>query len=132
MGFSILLSIFWFYEKWSAEKRFDNAFRGRKSLSTEAFYTKFFKHQNVPKQIVYGVKQVLEEQLSADLSKLSAEDDFSKNLGFFWEFDSLADVEIIIALEEKFNIKIQDSEAEKTYTVSDIVHLVWMKLEKQA
>jgi len=132
IGFSILLSLFWFYEKWSAEKRFDNAFRGRKKLSAEAFYTEYFKNKNIPKQIVYGVKQVLEEQLNADLSKLSAEDDLSKNLSFLWELDSLADVEIIVALEEKFNIKIQDSEAEKTYTVRDIVHLVWMKLEKKA
>ena len=132
IGFLILLSLFWLYEKWSAKRRFDNAFRGRKSLSTEAFYAEYFKSQNIPKYIVYGVKQILEEQLNADLSKLSAEDDFSKNLSFFWEFDSLADVEIIIALEEKFNIKIRDSEAEKTYTVRDRVHLVWVKLEKQA
>ena len=92
------------------------------------FYTSYFKGTGISKKVVDGVKQVLEEQLSADLSRLSAEDDFSKNLNFFWKLDSLADVEIIIALEEEFNIKIEDFEAEQTFTVRDIVNLVSGKL----
>lgn len=78
--------------------------------------------------MVVGVGTILEEQLSADLSRLRDTDDLSKNLAFFWDFDSLADVEIVCALEERFGIKISDEEAERTKTVADIVHLVQTKL----
>ncbi|NQZ53669.1 MAG: hypothetical protein HRT93_05370 [Piscirickettsiaceae bacterium] len=110
------------------EKAIENAFSGRESHSSEEFYNKFFKENNIPEHIIHGVKEILEEQLDADLSRLIDEDDFSKNLNFFWEFDSMADVEVIIALEDKFNIQIEDSEAEQTLTVRDIVNLVWNKL----
>ena len=58
------------------------------------------------------------------MSRLRAEDDFSKNLSFFWDFDSLADVEIVLAIQEHFRIEIPDSEAEQTHTVSELVQLV--------
>jgi acyl carrier protein len=104
------------------------AFDGRESLSPEAFYDKFYRDKEVPVEVVLGVKKILEEHLDADLSKLSANDDFTKNLNFFWEFDSMANVEIVIALEEDFGIKIEDPEAEKTCTVDDIIMLVTGKL----
>jgi acyl carrier protein len=62
------------------------------------------------------------------MSCLHDEDDFSKNLNFFWEFDSLADVEIISALEKKFGVNITDEEAENAHTVNDIVNLVARKV----
>jgi acyl carrier protein len=114
-------------ESFRKEKAIENAFSGRESHSPEEFYNKFFKDQNIPEYIVYGIKEILEEQLDADLSRLVDEDDFSKNLNFFWDFDSMADVELIIALEGKFNIQIEDTEAEQTLTVRDIVNLVWNK-----
>lgn len=54
---------------------------------------------------------------------------FSKNINFFFERDSMADVEIIICLENKFNIVIEDNEAVETHTVRDIVNLLWGKLK---
>jgi acyl carrier protein len=62
------------------------------------------------------------------MSRLADNDDFSKNLSFFWDFDSMADVEIVCALEEKFGIKISDEEAEKAHTISEIVNLVYSKI----
>lgn len=64
------------------------------------------------------------------MSRLHVEDDFSKNLSFFWDFDSLASAEILIAIEEHFQIKIADSEAEKTRTVYELVRLVSDKIGK--
>ncbi|MFW5425648.1 MAG: hypothetical protein ACKE8G_03515 [Methylophagaceae bacterium] len=128
LGVALLFFVLWLYSEWNVKRKINDAFIGRESLSNETFYTIYFKETGISKQVVNGVKQVLEEQLAADLSRLSAEDDFSKNLNFFWELDSLADVEIIIALEEKFNIKIEDFEAEQTFTVRDIVNLVSDKL----
>ncbi len=62
------------------------------------------------------------------MSRLRAEDDFSKNLSFFWDFDSMANVEIVLAIEEHFQIKIADPEAENTHTVSELVQLVSSKI----
>ena len=111
------------------EEAIENIFRGRERYSSEQFYAKYFEKKGVPAYIVFGIKEVLEFNLDADLSRLIDEDDFSNNLNSFWEFDSMADVEIIMMLEEKFNIKIKDSEAEKTLTVKDMVYLVWEKVD---
>ena len=42
--------------------------------------------------------------------------------------DSLDDIEFIMALEEEFDIEIDDAEAEKLALVSDVVALVGKKL----
>jgi len=76
---------------------------------------------------VSGVRRILEEHLDADLSKLSATDDFSTNLAFFWRYDSMADVEIVLALEKEFGIEITDEEAAAARTIRAIVNLVWNK-----
>lgn len=83
----------------------------------------------VPKDVVAGVREVLQEQLNADLSKLSAEDDFSKNLRFFWDYDSMADVAVIDGLEKRFDIRIEDQEAVDAKSVRDIVNLVTRKIQ---
>jgi len=128
---SILFFLYWFFEKRNAEIKYKSAFSGRKSISPETFYEKYFKEQKIPEHIVYGVKRILEEQLDTDLSKLEAEDDFSTNLNFFFALDSMADVEIVVALENEFKINIEDKETEKTHTVRDIVNLVWAKLKNK-
>jgi acyl carrier protein len=64
------------------------------------------------------------------MSRLNLDDDFSQNLSFFWDYDSMANVEIICSLEEKFKIKILDKEAEETKTVNDIVNLVARKAQR--
>jgi acyl carrier protein len=70
--------------------------------------------------------------LHADLSRLAAEDDFKKNLSFFWQFESVADVEIVVRIEEEFEISITDYEAERTQTVEELVNLVWQKVRQRA
>ena len=59
-----------------------------------------------------------------DLSRLQSSDDFSTNLSFLWDFDSLANVEIVSSLENRFGIKISDEEAVAAHTVADLVALV--------
>jgi acyl carrier protein len=75
----------------------------------------------------------LEDVLDADLSRLSAEDDFSKNLNFFWQEDSLADVEIFERIEEEFQIKLHQSDFDglETTTINDIVNIVWRKVREK-
>jgi acyl carrier protein len=109
-------------------RKIEAAFAGREAFAAEEFYDKHFRALGVPLEVVVGVRSILEEQLSADLSRLRGTDDFSKNLSFFWDFDSLADVQIVCALEERFGIKISDEEAQHAKTVAEIVHLVQRKI----
>jgi acyl carrier protein len=123
--FGIPLSL---WEGRKKKRKMEEAFAGREPLDEQTFYEKYFRARGVPADIVLKVRHILEDELNADLSRLAAEDDFSRNVSFFWEYDSLADVEIVMRLEEEFGIKITDAEAGRTRTVEDIVNLVWGKL----
>ena len=127
VGAAAMIALFVAFESWQRKRKLERAFAGRASLGSEQFYEAYFKERGIPFHIVSGVRSILEELLSADLSRLVDSDDFSKNLSFFWDFDSMADVEIVCALEERFAIKISDAEAEQTKTIADIVDLVHSK-----
>ncbi len=66
------------------------------------------------------VKEVIVEQLNVSPEEVKPEAKFVEDLGA----DSLDVVEMIMALEEKFEIEIPDSEAEKIQTVQDVVDFV--------
>ena len=59
------------------------------------------------------VKQIVVEQLGVKEEEVSGESSFVDDLGA----DSLDTVELVMALEEEFNIEIPDEEAEKITTV---------------
>jgi len=63
------------------------------------------------------VKQVIVEQLNVDESDVSEESAFIDDLGA----DSLDLVELVMALEENFDISIPDAEVESIKTVADAV-----------
>ena len=69
----------------------------------------------------------MERVLDADLSRLSGEDDLFRDLGFFWEYESMADVLLVIELEKEFGIKFSDEETKAMRTVRDIVEGAWQK-----
>jgi acyl carrier protein len=116
----------------SRRKRIEKVFANRKSLDEPAFYRNYFQAKGVPMYVAIGVRQVLEEVLDVDLTRLNAEDNFTTNLHFFFERDSFADVEIVTQLEQKFGIKFSAQDAESMTTVADIVNVVWAKeKEKQ-
>lgn len=118
-------------EKAAREKKIEEAFADRPQRTPEEFYRTYFMTLGIPEDVALGVREILEVQLDADLSRMTDADDFSKNLSFFWDFDSMADVEIVCALEERFEIKISDKEAANAVTVKDIVELVWNKVEEK-
>jgi acyl carrier protein len=64
------------------------------------------------------IKELIEEQLSIDASMITMETDLAKDL----EADSLDAVEIIMAIEEEFDIEIPDEDAESFRTVGDLVN----------
>jgi len=66
------------------------------------------------------VKKIIIEQLGSDDADISLEASFIEDLGA----DSLDIVELIMALEEEFDIEIPDSEAEKITSVGDAVEYI--------
>ena len=61
------------------------------------------------------VKEIIVDQLGVDEQQVTAEASFVDDLGA----DSLDTVELVMALEEEFDIEIPDEEAEKIATVQD-------------
>ena len=68
-------------------------------------------------EIFEKVKKVIMEQLGVSDSAITLEASFIDDLGA----DSLDIVELIMALEEEFDIEIPDNDAEKVATVGDVV-----------
>ena len=71
-------------------------------------------------EIFEKVKGIIVEQLGASESSITLEASFIDDLGA----DSLDIVELIMALEEEFDIEIPDSDAEKVATVGDVVEYI--------
>jgi acyl carrier protein len=133
IGFFLLIGIpIWIYESKDKKKRYEAAFGGRKPLDEKTFYEEYFQSRGISAEVVIRVKHILEEVLQEDLSCLRAEDDFNRNLSFFFQYDSMADVEIVQRLEEEFDIEIGDKEAGDAHTIEDIINLVWTKLRQRA
>jgi len=65
------------------------------------------------------VKEIIVKNLDVDEGEVKPKTKFSE-LGL----DSLDTVEMIMALEEKFNIQIPDEDAQKTKTVEDVVKAI--------
>ena len=66
------------------------------------------------------IRDIIVEQLNVDESMVTEDTNLMKDL----EADSLDAVEIIMAIEEQFDIEIPDDEAEKFQTVGDLVEYV--------
>ncbi len=66
------------------------------------------------------VRDVIAEQLSIETDKIEMDSTFIDDLGA----DSLDVVELIMSLEEEFDMEIPDEEAEKIVTVGDVVNYI--------
>ena len=66
------------------------------------------------------VKEVVIEQLDCDPAEVKEDSKFIEDLGA----DSLDVVELVMALEETFDIEIPDEDAEKILTVADAIKYI--------
>ena len=66
------------------------------------------------------VRDVVVEQLSVAPDAVKLESKTTEDLGE----DSLDVVELVMALEEKFEVEIPDSDAEKLITINDVVSYI--------
>ena len=65
-------------------------------------------------------KEIIVEQLGVAETAVALDASFIDDLGA----DSLDIVELIMALEEEFDIEIPDADAEKVVTVNDVVEYI--------
>lgn len=70
--------------------------------------------------IVEQVKNIVAEQLDRDVETVTEESSFVDDLGA----DSLDAVELIMRLEEEFEVEIPDEDAEKITTVKAAVEYI--------
>ena len=70
------------------------------------------------------LRATLVSELGLDESKLTDEASFEEDL----EVDSLGVVELLMALEDEFDVKIPDEEAENIQTVGQAIDMVHGKL----
>ncbi len=70
--------------------------------------------------LLEDVKEVVAEQLDCDIAEIKEDSKFIEDLGA----DSLDVVELVMALEEKFDIEIPDEDAEGILTVADAIKYI--------
>jgi acyl carrier protein len=76
-----------------------------------------------PEEIAERVKSIIVEQLGVSLEEVTPQASFIEDLGA----DSLDIVELIMALEEEYDMEIPDEDAEKIQTVEDVTKYIQSK-----
>jgi acyl carrier protein len=72
------------------------------------------------KELSEKVKRIVSEQLGVDESEVTPKASFVDDLGA----DSLDQVELVMALEEAFELEISDEDAEKIRSVQDAIDYI--------
>jgi len=78
------------------------------------------------KDVESRVKEIIVEQLGVDASEVTTQASFVNDLGA----DSLDTVELVMALEEEFDIEIPDEQAEKIQSVGQAVDYIKANMKK--
>ena len=77
-------------------------------------------------EILKKVKEITSERLGVDEAQITPDAKFVDDLGA----DSLDTVELVMALEEEFDLEISDEDAEKLVNVQKVVDYIEDHLEK--
>ncbi len=79
-------------------------------------------------EIEQKVKEIVGEQMGVDASEMTSETSFINDLNA----DSLDTVELVMELEDEFDMSIPDEEAEKLQTVGAAVDFIEKQIEAKA
>lgn len=66
------------------------------------------------------IKKIVADQLGANADEITMDSTFIEDLGA----DSLDVVELVMAIEDEFDMEIDEDEAEKISTVGDVVEYI--------
>lgn len=77
--------------------------------------------------VIDQVKESLADILSCDAEKIDMDTELVRDLGV----DSIDTVELIMAVEETYDITISDKEAQELKTVGDVVEFIEDHLEDE-
>ena len=78
------------------------------------------------RDIAHEVKQIVADQLDMDVNEIKIESTFIDDLGA----DSLGLVELVLALEEHFQIEIPDEDTEKLPTIGATIEYIRSQLAR--
>ena len=70
--------------------------------------------------VLAGIKEIVEEVAGIPAAKIELDKNFTDDL----EVDSLSMVEVVMAAEDKFGVKIPDEEVKNLRTVGDAVAFI--------
>lgn len=76
--------------------------------------------ETIDQEILKNLFEVVAEQLDVKIKDIKEDSSFSNDLGA----DSLDTVELVMAIEERFAIKISDEDAEKISTVREAAQFI--------
>ncbi len=71
------------------------------------------------------VKEIIAEKLSVDVSQVTDDAHFINDLGA----DSIDYVDLVMALEEEYNIEIPEEDSQKIGTVKDLINYLNEKVQ---
>jgi len=71
-------------------------------------------------EVLAGIREIVEEVAGVSPSMIEMDKSFTDDL----DVDSLSMVEVVVAAEERFGIKIPDDEVTKMATVADAVNFI--------
>jgi acyl carrier protein len=111
------------------KERIEAHFSSRPVLSDGEFGSNYFPAGQV--EIATRLRKILAKHVGIDLSRMNPTDRFIEDL-LMDDFDSMATVEFVIAIEKEFEIKIPDSVAEKLTTFQNLVDYVAEAVKSKA
>ena len=76
--------------------------------------------------VFYKIKDIIVEQLDVEEDAVTMEASITEDLGA----DSLDVVDLVMSIEESFDVEIPDEEVENIKTVGDIVKYIENKVEE--
>lgn len=86
----------------------------------ELFYYNTKREVNRMSDVFDRVKRIIVDRLGVDESEVTPEASFKDDLGA----DSLDIVELVMELEDEFDLEISDEDAEKISTVGEVISYI--------